>query len=90
MDCPFPAPWGALSLGRKVLQFNTFILLTGFQKVQKGISIFSETNVMHFSINLLRIQGLYMFRAFCSSSKGATQTSLSICYVSWLHPGAAN
>jgi hypothetical protein len=43
---------------------------------------------MHFLFNLLRIKGLYMFRALtCSSSGGTEQTGLGIlraCSVCWL------
>jgi hypothetical protein len=46
---------------------------------------YSETNVMHILFSLLRIKGLHMFRAPCSSEGGATQTAIGIfrvCYVS--------
>jgi hypothetical protein len=49
---------------------------------------YSETNVMHFLFNLLRIMDLYMFRALLDHL--ASQTALGIfraCYVSWLLPG---
>jgi hypothetical protein len=49
---------------------------------------YSEPNVMHFSINLLRIKGLYMLRALLSHPQEVLQTALGIlraCYVSWLH-----
>jgi hypothetical protein len=50
---------------------------------------YSETNLMHFLFNVLRIKGLYMFWVLtCSSIGFAAQTTLGIlraCYVSWLH-----
>jgi hypothetical protein len=50
---------------------------------------YSETNVMHFLFNLLRIKGLYMFRAlFADPQEDTTQAALGRlrgCYVSWLH-----
>jgi hypothetical protein len=52
---------------------------------------------MHFSFNLLRIKGLYMFQALLAHPQEALQkTTLGILrasYVSWLHhsnPDAAN
>jgi hypothetical protein len=59
---------------------------------------YNETNVMHFSFSLLRIQeALHVLSIICPSSGGAKQAALGIlcaCYVSWLHqdfnPGAAN
>jgi hypothetical protein len=48
-----------------------------------------KTNVMHFLFNLLRIKGLYMFRALLDHLQEAlAQTVLGIllaCYVIWLH-----
>jgi hypothetical protein len=32
---------------------------------------YNDTNVMHFSFNLLRIKGLYMFRAFLAHPQEA-------------------
>jgi hypothetical protein len=50
---------------------------------------YSETNVMHFLFNLLRIKGLENVPSItCSSSGDALQAALGIlraCYVSWLH-----
>jgi hypothetical protein len=34
------------------------------------VSQYNETNVMHFSFNLLRIKGLYMFRALLAHPQG--------------------
>jgi hypothetical protein len=42
---------------------------------------------MHVLFSLLRIKGIYMFRALLALG-GATQTTLGIlraCYASWLH-----
>jgi hypothetical protein len=47
---------------------------------------YSETNVMHFLFNLLRIKGLYMFRALLAHPHEALGI-LRECYVSWLLPG---
>jgi hypothetical protein len=47
---------------------------------------YSETNVMHFLFNLLRIKGFYMFRALLAHPQEGSQTALGIfraCYVSW-------
>jgi hypothetical protein len=41
---------------------------------------YSETNVMHFLFNLLRIKGLHMFRALLAHLQ-ATQTGLGILRV---------
>jgi hypothetical protein len=50
---------------------------------------YSETNMMHFLFNLLRIKGLYMFRALLAHPQEALHKH--VCYVSWLHhPVAAN
>jgi hypothetical protein len=53
-----------------------------------------ETNVMHFIFSLLRIYGLYMFRALLAHpQKVLHKQHLVYCvsiYVSWLHQGAAN
>jgi hypothetical protein len=49
---------------------------------------YSETNVMHCLFNLLRIKGLYMFRALLSHPQEAPHKRhlvLRMCYVSWLH-----
>jgi hypothetical protein len=50
---------------------------------------YSETNVMHFLFDLLRIKGLYMFRALLAyPQEGLHKQQLCIlcaCYVSWLH-----
>jgi hypothetical protein len=46
---------------------------------------------MHFSFNLLRIKGLYMFRALLSHPQEALQTALGILgayNVSWLWRGS--
>jgi hypothetical protein len=45
---------------------------------------YSETNVMHFLFNLLRIKVLYMFRALLAHPQEALGI-LRACYVSWLH-----
>jgi hypothetical protein len=37
----------------------------------KNVSQYNETNVMHFSFNLLRIKGLYMFRALLAHPQEA-------------------
>jgi hypothetical protein len=51
---------------------------------------YSETNVMNFLFNLLRIKSLYMFQVLLAHPKGvAAQDALDIlraCYVSWLLP----
>jgi hypothetical protein len=47
---------------------------------------YSETNVMHFLFNLLRIKGLYMFRALLAHPQEALHKRhlviLRVCYVS--------
>jgi hypothetical protein len=54
---------------------------------------YNETNVMHFSFNLLRIKGLHMFHSInYSSSAGAPKKAFGIlraCYVSWLWHGCS-
>jgi hypothetical protein len=55
-----------------------------------GIIIYrySETNVMHFVFNLLRIKGLYMFRTLSAYPQEALHKRhdiLRACYGSWLH-----
>jgi hypothetical protein len=45
---------------------------------------YSETNVMHLLFNLLRIKGLYIFRALVAHPQEALGI-LRACYVSWLH-----
>jgi hypothetical protein len=54
---------------------------------------YNETNVMHFSFNLLRIKGpLHVSSITCSSSGGASQTAFGImraCYVSWMWRGCS-
>jgi hypothetical protein len=57
---------------------------------------YSETNVMNFSFNLLRIKGLYMFRGLLTHPQEALGM-LCACCVSWLNlglsfsnPGAVN
>jgi hypothetical protein len=45
---------------------------------------YSETNVMHFLFNLLRIKSRYMFRALLAHPQEAL-VILRACYVSWLH-----
>jgi hypothetical protein len=39
---------------------------------------YSETNVMHFLFNLLRIKGLYIFRALLAHPQEALHTALGI------------
>jgi hypothetical protein len=49
---------------------------------------YSETNVIHFLFKLLRIKGLYMFRALLAHPQESARAVLDIllaCYVSWLH-----
>jgi hypothetical protein len=51
---------------------------------------YNETNVMHFLFNLLKIKGLYMFRALLAHPQEALppQAALDMlhaCYVSWPH-----
>jgi hypothetical protein len=74
------------------LSINYWMIITGIDYLRWGFSNLSEwviiasklypyyqydeTNVMHFSFNLLRIKGLYMFRA-----GGATQTALGVLLV---------
>jgi hypothetical protein len=58
------------------------------------IYLYSETNVIHFLFNLLRIKGLYMFRALLAHPQEVLHKRhlvYCVCVVSWLHnPGAAN
>jgi hypothetical protein len=57
---------------------------------------YSETNVMHFLFSLLRIKGLYMFRALLAHLKEALQKQHLVYCVSVMRnggnskPGAAN
>jgi hypothetical protein len=49
---------------------------------------YNETNVMHFSFNLLRIKGLYMFRALLAHSLGGADirtqhTKCRLCSDPW-------
>jgi hypothetical protein len=67
--------------------YYVFLLMsstTRFGKYQ-----YSETNVMHFLFNLLRIKGLYMFRALLAHPQEALhKRHLVYCVrvkVSWLH-----
>jgi hypothetical protein len=49
---------------------------------------YRETNVMQFLFSLLRVKGLYMFRALLSHPQEAIhKRHLVYCYVSWLHQG---
>jgi hypothetical protein len=53
---------------------------------------YSETNVVHFLFSLLRIKGLYMFRALLARLQEVLHKRhllylLCACYVSWLLPG---
>jgi hypothetical protein len=48
---------------------------------------YNETNMMHFSFSLLRIKGLYVFRALLSHPQEAIHKkafSIFRAYVSWL------
>jgi hypothetical protein len=48
---------------------------------------YNETSVMHFPFNLLRIKGLYMFRALLAHPQEALQTAFGILReynASWL------
>jgi hypothetical protein len=49
----------------------------------------NKTNVMHILFYLLRIKGLYMFRALLAHPQEALHKRrfgiLYACYVSWLH-----
>jgi hypothetical protein len=47
---------------------------------------YSETNVMHFLLNLLRIKGLYMFRALLSHPQEA-QTADGVMLCQLAEPG---
>jgi hypothetical protein len=50
---------------------------------------YSTTNIMHILFNLLRIEGLYMFRALLAHIQEAQHKQklgiLCACYFSWLH-----
>jgi hypothetical protein len=48
---------------------------------------YSETNVMHFLFSLLRIKGLYMFRALLVHPQEALHKRHSICCVSVMSVG---
>jgi hypothetical protein len=53
---------------------------------------YNETSVMHFPFNLLRIKGLYMFRALLAHPQEALQTAFStlrVYNVSWLWHGCS-
>jgi hypothetical protein len=56
---------------------------------------YSETNVMHFLFSLLRIKGLYVFRALLAHPQQALQKQHLVYFVRVLsagciNPGAAN
>jgi hypothetical protein len=49
---------------------------------------YSETKVIHFLFSLLRIKGLYMFRALLAHPQEALHKRhlvYCVCHVSWLH-----
>jgi hypothetical protein len=50
----------------------------------------SETNAMHILFSLLRIKGLYMFRALLAHPQEVQHNGTGIlraCYVGWLYQG---
>jgi hypothetical protein len=64
--------------------------------VQNGVIFqYSETNVLHFLFNLLRIKGLYMFRALLAHLQEALHKHhlvhcVRVMSVGCTNPGAAN
>jgi hypothetical protein len=52
-------------------------------------NLYNETNVMLFLFNLLKINGLCMFRALLAHPQEALGV-LRACCISWLHQGEAN
>jgi hypothetical protein len=51
---------------------------------------YSETNVMYFLFNLLRINGIYMLQALLTQPQEALYKQhlvYCVCYFSWLHQG---
>jgi hypothetical protein len=72
------------SVERK-LQYISIVKCSADRKSQYfGIT----TNVVHFSLNLLRIKTFTSLEHACSSSSDASQTTfviMLVCYVSWLY-----
>jgi hypothetical protein len=68
--------------------FYTDLVPAYINTFRKTVYQYSETNVMHVLFNLLRIKGIYMFRALLAHPQEAVHKRHGIlcdCYVSWLH-----
>jgi hypothetical protein len=74
-----------------LVQMPKLLVVTKRSRRLKQVYQYSETNVMHFLLNLFRIKRpLHVSNITCSSSGGSTQRELGIlrtCYVSWLQQG---
>jgi hypothetical protein len=74
VTCDEAGGWG----GRNAAPLTTNLSARGWrvvktkpQQLYKRYNQYSETNVMHLSFNLLRIKGLYMFRALLAHPQEA-------------------
>jgi hypothetical protein len=80
LQCCGNAAWVTKNIIVVVVQYLTSMLILR----QQTFNQYGETNVIHIVFNLLRIKGLYMFRALLVHPQKAVGV-VRAYYVSWLH-----